>query len=350
MSPNTLINGTLSNLNNTLSGTYTNSTDDTVTLTGSHFKNPLFLAPIAINATCALAFIILTTASWLKKRDIQGSRRVFAAMITLLVAMTSSFIRTLIDEVIHEYEFSVPKAYLILPSLKPVLDNSTMIGLVAMMYHIAKNRNQWVCGDSMGYLWWQRAHHLAVTTLTLFALADTVLYIYAQVLLWGQIDVSQINPKVLEAANSYGQVHITYTTLYLVVTIEILVWAICVAWKAWQQNLRSRIITYVVILISPFLILRSATTLVFAVLYTYESHTEARWTGVIETALWGLPSIAIFTGLVLIQYRKDWQPDYRYENTDAILEHGPVTETVNVVTEWPDESWKGPHIQRYYSH
>ena len=89
MSSYTLINGTLSNLNSTLSGTYTNSTDDTVTLTGSHFKDPLFLAPIAINATCALAFIILTTASWLKKRDIQGSRRVFAAMMTLLVAMTS---------------------------------------------------------------------------------------------------------------------------------------------------------------------------------------------------------------------------------------------------------------------
>ncbi len=110
-----------------------------------------------------------------------------------------------------------------------------------MIYHVAKNRNQWVCGDPTGYLWWQRAHHLVVTTLTLFALADTALYIYAQVLLWGQIDVSQLNPKVLKAANSYGQVHITYTTLYLVVTIEILVWAIYVAWKAWQQNLRSRV-------------------------------------------------------------------------------------------------------------
>ena len=63
MSSDTLINGTLSNLNSTLSGTYTNSTDNTVTLTGSHFKSPLFLAPFAINATCALAFIILTTAS-----------------------------------------------------------------------------------------------------------------------------------------------------------------------------------------------------------------------------------------------------------------------------------------------
>ena len=116
-----------------------------------------------------------------------------------------------------------------------------MIGLIAMIYHIAKNRNQWACGDPEGYKWWQRAHHLAVSTLTLFALADTVLYIYASVLLWGQIDVSSINPKVLAAANSYGQVHITYTALYLAVTIEILVWAICVAWKAWKQNLTSRV-------------------------------------------------------------------------------------------------------------
>ena len=104
------------------------------------------------------------------------------------------------------------------------------------------------------------------------------------------------------------------------------------------------------VLISPFLILRSAAILIFAILYTYESHTEARWTSVLEAALWALPSIVVFTGLVLIQYHKDWQPDYRYENPDEIPEHGPVTETTNVVTEWPDESWKGPHIQRYYSH
>ena len=116
-----------------------------------------------------------------------------------------------------------------------------MIGLIAMIYHIAKNRNEWACGDPNGYKWWQRAHDLAVGTLTLFALADTVLYIYASVLLWGQIDVSSINPKVLAAANSYGQVHITYTALYLAVAIEILVWAICVAWKAWKQNLTSRV-------------------------------------------------------------------------------------------------------------
>ena len=89
MAPSTLINGTLSNLNNTLSGTYTSGTNNTVTLTGSHFKSPLFLAPIAINAACLLAFIILTTASYLKRKDIQGSRAAFAAMMTLLVAMTS---------------------------------------------------------------------------------------------------------------------------------------------------------------------------------------------------------------------------------------------------------------------
>lgn len=116
-----------------------------------------------------------------------------------------------------------------------------MIGLIAMIYHIAKNRNEWACGDPKGYKWWQRAHSLAVATLTLFALADTVLYIYASVLLWGQMDVSSINPKVLAAANSYGQVHITYTALYLAVAIEILVWAICVAWKAWKQNMTSRV-------------------------------------------------------------------------------------------------------------
>ena len=85
-------------------------------------------------------------------------------------------------------------------------------------------------------------------------------------------------------------------------------------------------------------------------LYTYESRTAARWTGVLEAALWGLPSVAIFTGLVLIQYRKDWQPDLRYADPNGIQDDVPVTETMNVVPHWPDESWKGPHVQQYYSH
>ena len=79
----------LSILNGTLNSQFSNSTGDNVTLVGSHFKNPLFLAPIVIVAVCAAAFIVLTIASWLKKADVQGSRRAFAVMMTLLVGMTS---------------------------------------------------------------------------------------------------------------------------------------------------------------------------------------------------------------------------------------------------------------------
>ena len=261
MSSGLAFNGTIRNLNSSLTTLYSNSTNETVTLQGSHFKDPVFVAPIVINAICALAFIILTCASWFKRADVQGSRAAFAAMMTLLLGMTSSvsfpflmpdvlvhslwyysrsFLRTLVEEVLHEYELRVPKVYLILPSLKPVLDNITMVALIAMIYHIAKNRNQWVCRDLTGYKWWQRFHHYGVTLLLLFGLADMALYIYAQLLLWANIKTNeQEYQRLAKAANTYGQVHLTYTTLYLVVAVEILVWAIYVAQRARRQHLRS---------------------------------------------------------------------------------------------------------------
>jgi hypothetical protein len=89
MSLNNDTKGSLNILNGTINGQFSNSTGDNVTLTGGHFKDPLYLAPIVIVAICAAAFIILTTASWLKRADVQGSRKAFAAMMTLLVGMTS---------------------------------------------------------------------------------------------------------------------------------------------------------------------------------------------------------------------------------------------------------------------
>jgi hypothetical protein len=142
---------------------------------------------------------------------------------------------------IHEYEPTVPKVYLILPSLKPVLDNTLDVGLIAMIYRIIKNRNRWVCGDLTGYVWWQRAHTFVVYTLMLLAIADTALYIYTEVLLFGLKTNLSINPKLIMAANSYQEVHLTYNALYLLTSIEIVGCAIVLFVRARVQKLRSRV-------------------------------------------------------------------------------------------------------------
>ena len=273
---------------------------------------------------------------------------------------------------VHEYQPTVPKAYLILPSLKPVLDNATDVALIAMVYRIIKDRNRWVCGDLTGYLWWQRAHSFVVYILIILAIADTALYIYAEVLLFGlQVD-QLIDPRLAKAANSYKEVHLTYNALYLATTIEIMGCAIFILWRARAQKLKSRvsyssmirpkqrsqllmsttflqIMTYLLLLVEPFLILRSTALLVVAVLYAFEARTEAQKTTVIEVAFWGFPSIFIFTGLVLIQYRKDWESGFRY-TYDEVPVHGPVLQAAD--GPWPQNqntAWKEPVVQRYYS-
>ena len=152
-----------------------------------------------------------------------------------------AFIRTFADNMIHEYEPTLPKVYLILPSLKPVLDNTLDVGLIAMIYHIIKNRNRWVCGDLSGYMWWQRAHTFVVYVLMLLAIADTALYIYAEVLLFGLKTDLSTNPKLIKAANSYKEVHLTYNALYLLTTIEIVGCVIFLFVRARAQNLQSRV-------------------------------------------------------------------------------------------------------------
>lgn len=107
--------------------------------------------------------------------------------------------------------------------------------------------------------------------------------------------------------------------------------------------------TYLLFLIEPFLILRSTAILVVAVLYAFEARTEAHTTTIIEVALWGFPSIFIFTGLVLIQYRKDWEPDFRY-TYDEVPVHGPVMQTADGMPPWPqaqyNNGWKEPTVQQ----
>ena len=78
-----------------------------------------------------------------------------------------------------------------------------------------------------------------------------------------------------------------------------------------------QIMPYLLYLVLPFLVVRSANELVLAIIYGFETNTEPQVGQVVESALLSLPSVFVFIKLVLIQYRKDWEPGFR---------HGPATE------------------------
>lgn len=74
---------------------------------------------------------------------------------------------------------------------------------------------------------------------------------------------------------------------------------------------------YLTYLILPFLLIRSVDEFALALVYGF-NYVDPAVGALIGSILWSLPSIVIFVGLVLIQYRKDWE--------GAVITHGPVVE------------------------
>ena len=76
-----------SDLSSQFAGQFVQNGKNQVQLVGSHFENPVYVVPIAIACIGTLAFIVLIFFSWLKKKDVKGSRKAFAALLALLHGM-----------------------------------------------------------------------------------------------------------------------------------------------------------------------------------------------------------------------------------------------------------------------
>lgn len=59
-------------------------------------------------------------------------------------------------------------------------------------------------------------------------------------------------------------------------------------------------------MVTPFLAIRSAANVAFAVLYTYLGHEQQNSNGVISASLLGVTSVVLYAGLVLMGRCKDW--------------------------------------------
>jgi hypothetical protein len=79
-------------------------------------------------------------------------------------------------------------------------------------------------------------------------------------------------------------------------------------------------------MVTPFLVIRAAVNVAFAVLYVYLLHDQQESFGVIKAALLGLPSIFLYTGLVLIGFSQDWdlQPAPIFHVDVRQDHHGPA--------------------------
>lgn len=61
-------------------------------------------------------------------------------------------------------------------------------------------------------------------------------------------------------------------------------------------------------MVTPFLVIRSIALVVLTVIYIYLGQDMVESAGIINAALVGITSVVVYTGLVLIGFAKDWQP------------------------------------------
>ena len=59
-------------------------------------------------------------------------------------------------------------------------------------------------------------------------------------------------------------------------------------------------------MVAPFLVIRSATNVAFAVFYVYLGHEQQNSVGVISASLLGITSVVLYAGLVFMGFCKDW--------------------------------------------
>lgn len=60
-----------------------------------------------------------------------------------------------------------------------------------------------------------------------------------------------------------------------------------------------------------------------AILYVYLNRYESRWVEVVTSMLWDFPAIFIYTGLILIQYQKDWESEQWSAAHGDVMEKSP---------------------------
>jgi hypothetical protein len=78
------------------------------------------------------------------------------------------------------------------------------------------------------------------------------------------------------------------------------------ATKSILANLKIKISKLLMIMIAPFLIIRSISNVTLTIIYVYLAREEQKSTGIITAVLFGITSVIAYTGLVTIGFEEDW--------------------------------------------
>jgi hypothetical protein len=133
------------------------------------------------------------------------------------------------DEIVHEYNFNVPTAYLALPIFKQVLANGTDTTLIHVVYCVIRNRFRSITAENNGFERVQHIHLGIFLIMILFATADASLYSYGQVY---TVTNDAEDTNAIKVSNWYRNIHISYITVYCAVILEMFACAVFISKKS----------------------------------------------------------------------------------------------------------------------
>lgn len=121
------------------------------------------------------------------------------------------------DEIVHEYEFKVPNAYLVLPIFKQVLANGTDTTLLYVIYTIISVQFSHSTTEGNRYKAIGCTHFWIFIFMVLWGIADASLYSYTQVY---TVTHDGGNPTAINLSNWYRRIHMSYVSIYCAVSLE----------------------------------------------------------------------------------------------------------------------------------
>lgn len=161
----------------------------------------------------------------------------------------SGYIRSVADGIVHELRLDLPRAYLVIPALKPIITNVTDVTLIGLIYLVVENRLLRLKKPGDRHFLSLVHKNVVAVILILLALGDTVSCIYAQVVIYDKtVEVTESTgtdttakvTTLISGPTWYRRIHLAYATVYFAIALEIMACALYMHLQS-SRALRSRV-------------------------------------------------------------------------------------------------------------
>jgi hypothetical protein len=247
--------------NSSFLDSFNSTSSNTTQLAGSDFKDPVLVSAIVVNGICTFSFAFLAIAAHGIKGKKERGRKSFGVLAGLLGAMfllvspsslafcgtvlknynlhtTSSFVDATGIGIANELESTISYVSTVLGLVKNTIDNGTDISLIFVIYNVITNRFRNVRRNHDGNTSLRYMHFGIAAITALLGLADAAVGDYAQTIT--TTDGADSDNSV-NLANLYRKIHLTYTTVYCVVTLEMLACAVFIFKQSKLTGTESRV-------------------------------------------------------------------------------------------------------------